>query len=1046
MENINKILLIEFLISSKKKLKLTYILLLSLFVLSSSLIAQNKHIIKGRVVDDKNQPLIGATLLVKGLTTGTVTDAEGQFSLNIPVDKHLIVVTYIGYEPQEINIAGKSFVKVVLNENNVGLDDVVVVGYGQQKKASVVGAIAQVKGEVLERAGGVTDIGSALTGTLPGLITVANTGSPGSEAPKIYIRGASTWNSTDPLILVDGIERDMSSVDIGSVENISVLKDASATAVYGVKGANGVILITTKRGQEGKSKISVTFNSTVKSPSELADKDDSYDALSVRNMSIERELGLYPAAWAKYTSNQELNKYRNQTSLAQEAQYPNVNWQDALVKKSTIDHNASVNISGGTSSVKYFTSIDYTDETDLMKSYTNGKSYDPGYGYQRFNVRSNLDINLTKTTVLTANIAGSYGVKQDAFGQDPWEYRIWQSIYSVPPDVYLPQYPNGSWGYYPPNTVATINSANTLANNGVRETTTKQINTDYTLKQDLSMVLNGLSAKGTLSYDNTFVSVGGIYDNGSAQQTYVNPVTGAVTNSNYLGTNQFDFLPTHWTPQTDGAVNASTYRKLYYQLQLNYAHKFGKNDITAMGLFSRENYTTGNDYPYLREDWVGRATYNYASKYFAEVNGAYNGSEKFSSANRFAFFPSIALGWMVTEEKFMKEIKFLDMLKIRASWGEVGSDNISGYSRWLYLTQWGYGGVGPATLSTTGGNSPYTQYYVKSIGNENLQWEMVTKKNLGADYSFFGGLISGSVDFFNDYRQDILLAGSSQSIPSYYGATAPVANLGKVTDQGYELTVRLNKKLNKNLRVFGDFSMTHAVNKILDADDALLLDAYQKQAGKSIGQNYSYVTKGYYNNWDQVYGSTQLNTNDGEKLPGNLNIMDYNGDGVIDNKDKVPAGYSEIPQNTFNTTIGCEWRAISMSVQFYGVSNCSRYVELGSFAQNLDNVYHQGTYWTKTNMTADSPLPRWDSHMDFYSGSTLYLYDGSYLRLKTVQIAYTFKERWVKAMGINSLRLYLNGDNLILWSKLPDDREANMGNSTAYPTVRRLNLGINVIF
>ena len=1046
MENINKILLIEFLISTKKKLKLTNILLLSLFFLSSSLIAQNKHIIKGQVVDDKNQPLYGATVIVKSLTLGTVTDAEGQFSLSVPGDKHTLVVTYIGYVTQEINIDGKSNIKVALNENNVDLNDVVVVGYGQQKKASVVGAISQVKGDVLERAGGVTDIGSALTGTLPGVITLATTGAPGSEAPKIYIRGASTWNSTDPLILVDGIERDMSSVDISSVENISVLKDASATAVYGVKGANGVILITTKRGKEGKSEIRVTFNTTIKSPSELATKDDSYDALNVRNNSIERELGLYSAAWAKFTPNQELNKYRNQTTLAQQEQYPNVNWQDALVKNSTIDHNASVNISGGTSSVKYFTAIDYVDETDLMKQYTNGKSYNPGYGYQRLNVRSNLDINLTKTTILTANIAGSYGVKQDAFGQDPWEYRIWQSIYSDPPDVYLPHYPDGSWGYYPPNTVATINSANTLANNGVRETTTKQINTDFTLKQDLSMITNGLSAKGTLSYDNTFVSVGGIYDNGSSQQTYVDPVTGEVTHSNYLGTNQFDWIPTHWNPQTDAATNTSTYRKLFYQVQLNYARKFGKHDITAMGVFSRENYATGNDYPYLREDWVGRVTYNYAAKYFFEANGAYNGSERFSDSNRFAFFPSVALGWMVTEEKFMKEIKFIDMLKVRGSWGNVGSDNLSNYSRWLYLTQWGYGGVGPAALSTNGGTSPYGQYYVKAIGNENIQWEMVTKKNIGADYTFFGGLLSGSVDFFNDYRQDILLAGTSQAIPSYYGATAPAANLGKVKDHGYELSLHINKKLTKDFRVWVDLSMTHAVNQIIDADDAQLLDDYQKQAGKSLGQNYSYVTKGYYNNWDQVYGSTKLNTNDAEKLPGNLNIIDYNGDGVIDNKDRVPSGYSELPQNTYNTTIGFEWKNFSTIIQFYGVNNCSRYVELASFGQNLDNVYHQGTYWTKSNMTADSPLPRWDSHMDYYSGSTLYLYDGSYLRLKNVEIAYTFKERWVKEAGIKSFRLYANGDNLILWSKLPDDREVNMGNSTAYPTVRRVNLGINVTF
>jgi len=1049
MENIYKILSIEFLVSSKKKLKLTSILLLSLLFLSSSLMAQNKRLIKGRVIDDKKQPLIGATVLVKGQKTlSTITDVDGQFSLSIPADnKQPLVVSFISYQTQEINITGKSFVTVTMNDNNVDLGDVVVVGYGSQKKASVVGAITQTKGEILERAGGVADIGSALTGTLPGVITVATTGSPGSETPKIYIRGASTWNNTDPLVLVDGIERAMNSVDISSVDNISVLKDASATAVYGVKGANGVILITTKRGKEGKSEIRVTVNTTVKMPSKLLTKYDSYDALDIRNNSIEKELGI-DDGWAKYTPLQELNKYRNPANQTEALRYPNIDWQNTLVKNATIDNNASVNISGGTSFAKYFTSVDYLNQTDILKKIDNGKSYDPGYAYQRLNVRSNIDLNLTKTTVLSVNLAGSYGVKQDAYGQDSWEYRIWQSIYSVPPDVYYPKYSDGSWGYYPPNTVGTINSALVLGNNGIRKTTTKQINTDYTLKQDLGMILNGLSAKATLSYDNTFVTQGGVYDNGSVQQKYIDPVTGEVKYSNYLGTNQFDWIQNQWSVRTDATAlgpynNDLTYRKLFYQVQLNYARKFGLHDVTAMGVFSRENYATGAEYPYLREDWVGRATYNYATKYFVEVNAAYNGSERFSSKNRFAFFPSAALGWMVTEENFMKEIKFLDMLKIRGSVGQAGSDNLNGYGRWLYLSQWKYGNN--ASLSTTGGTSPYTQWSVASLGNENIHWEKVTKKNIGFDYSFLNGLFTGSADFFNDYRTDILLGSSSQAIPDYFGATAPAVNVGKVKSHGYELTIRLNKQLNKNFRVWGDFSMTHNENKIIDANDAQLLDSYQKQAGYMLNQNRSYVTAGYFNNWDQLYGSTKFTSNNSDKLPGSLNKVDFNGDGVIDQKDQIPYGYSEMPQNTYNTTLGFDWKAFTVMVQFYGVSNCNRYMEQTSFGQKLDNVYKQGSMWSINNTTADIPWARYNSVVD-NSYSTLYLYDGSYLRLKNVEIAYTFKDQWVKSAGINSIRVYLNGDNLALWSKLPDDREVNEGNGTAYPTVRRVNLGLNITF
>ncbi len=1008
---------------------------------------RQKQKITGSVIDAATgEAMPGVNVVVEGTTVGVSTDVNGKFSINVTKPNAILIFSFIGYNNERVALSGQNAVNVKLISEVKKLDEVVVVGYGQQKKASVVGSIVQTKGDVLERAGGVSNIGSALTGALPGVITVSTTGSPGNESPKIYIRGSSTWNNSDPLVLVDGIERDMSSVDISSVENISVLKDASATAVYGVKGANGVILITTKRGQEGKANIRVTINNTMKMPSKLATKYDAYDALRYRDLSIERELGLYPSGWGKYTPYSELYKYRNPSSQAQAELYPNIDWQDALVKKFTMDHNASLNISGGTQFVKYFTSIDYQDESDILKHWDNGKTYDPGYGYQRWNVRSNVDINLTKTTVFSANLAGSYGVKQDAYGQDAWEYRIWQSIYSVPPDVYYPRYSDGSWGYYPPNTVATINSASTLANNGVRKTTTKQINTDYTLSQDLGMILKGLSVKGTLSFDNTFVSVGGIYDDGSVQEKYIDPVTGVVKYSRYLGTNQFDWIPYHWGTNTDAANNAATFRKLYYQVQMNYAQKFGEHNVTGMGLFSRDNYASGNDFPYLREDWVGRFTYDYASKYFIEVNGAYNGSERFSSDHRFAFFPSTALGWMITEEKFMKNIKFLNVLKLRASWGQVGSDNYASSSnnRWLYMTQWGYGGN--ASLSTTGGSSPYAWWYVKSEGNTDIHWEKVTKKNLGIDYAFLGGLFAGSVDFFHDYRTDILLDGGSRAVPSYFGTTPATANLGKVRAHGYEISLRVNKQLNKNLRVWGDFNMSHSVNKIIEADDPQLKDEYQKKEGKSIGQNYSYVTNGYYNNWDQVYGSTKLNTYDNEKLPGTLNVIDYNADGVIDNKDQAPYGYPETPQNTYNATIGCEWKGFSLLLQFYGVNNCNRYLELKSFSSNLDNVYKQGSYWSKDNTTASSPLPRWNSHMDYYSGSTLYLYDGSYLRLKNVEIAYTFKQDALKEVGINSLRIYLNGDNLLLWTKMPDDREVNMGNSTAYPTVRRVNLGLNVTF
>ena len=583
-----------------------------------TVLAQKGVTVKGVVVDDKDVPVIGASIVVKGNNSiGTISDIDGNFILAVPSEKTVLVISYIGMKTKEIQSA-KGTVKVVLEDDSKQLEEVVVVGYGQQKKASVIGAITQTSGKTLERAGGVSSVGAALTGNLPGVITTATQGTPGAEDPKIYIRGQSTWNNSDPLVLVDGIERPMNSVDISSIENISVLKDASATAVFGVKGANGVILITTKRGQEGKADIRIAANATVKIPSKLASKYDSYDALALRNEAIIREIGLYPESWDSYTPQDILNKYRNPKDVTEAERYPNVDWADEMVKKATMSYNANVSASGGNKFVKYFASVDYLHEGDILKKIENNKSYDPGYGFNRINVRSNLDFNLTKSTVLTANLSGSYGVKQDAWGQDDWEYRIWQSIYSNPPDCYLPRYSDGTWGYYPPDQVATVNSAATLGNNGVRKINTGRINTDFTLKQDLGMLLKGLNARVTLSFDNVFKTQGGVYDDGNLQFKYIDPNTGQVTLSQHYGTNQFDYVVNPWSIRKDETfVNKwggnENSRKLYYQAQIDYARKFGDHDVTVMGLFSRDKYATGSEFEHYREDWVFRGTYNYAS-------------------------------------------------------------------------------------------------------------------------------------------------------------------------------------------------------------------------------------------------------------------------------------------------------------------------------------------------------------------------------------------------------------------------------------------------
>lgn len=1032
-------------------------LLISMVIFSvagiySPLRAQTARVVQGVVVDEKKAPIAGTTVAVKQTNAITSTGDDGRFSLSVPEGKHTLVVTYIGKIAQEINIRNQNNIIVTLKDSSAGLDEVIVIGYGKQKKESVVAAVSQTTGKVLERAGGVSNIGSALTGNVPGLITAQSTGLPGEEDPQIIIRGRSTWNNSNPLVLVDGVERPMTSVDIGSVETVTVLKDASATSVFGSRGANGVILITTKRGKQGKASIRGTVNTIMKVPSKLPGKLDSYDALRTRNEVIEYELASKPEAWNDYLPQALLDKYRNPASQEEAERYPNVDWAKTLFKDHAMSHNANLNIGGGTRFVKYFTSADFLHEGDLFRVFDNNRGYKPGFGFNRLNARTNLDFQLTPSTLFKVNLSGSYGVRKSPWGFSGSQYGAWIDAYTTAPDVFMPVYADGSWGYYAPNEGRAENSARSLAIGGELYQTTTRITTDFSLEQNLDMLLKGLRFNGTVSMDNTFVeSDRGINDlYNDTQRKWIDPETGAVVYKQaYDGVTNFDFQEgIKWAPAA-GAVTGNQ-RRLFYQLQLNYAKTIAnKHAVSAMGLLNRNITASGSMIPSYREDWVFRTTYTYDNKYTVEYNGAYNGSEKFSPQYRFAFFSSGGVNWLVSREKFMEALPFVDLLKLRASYGQTGFDDVTG--RFLYLTEWGYGGNSRLGMNGEAAEtSPYSWYRELTVGNPNVQWEQAEKVNVGADLELLKGHIKTKVDFFRDKRSKILLANRT-SIPSYYGTTPPVANLGRVNSQGYEVELHLNYQLPKGPRFWADLNMTHTQNKVIDADNPELLPDYQKSEGKQIGQAYSYVSQGYYNTWDQLYGSTIHNTNDNQKLPGNYYIVDYNGDGVIDAQDNIPYGHSGWPQNTYNSTFGIDWKGLSAFVQFYGVNNATRQVVFNSLGSQSHIVYNEGSYWSKDNVNGDVPMPRWLSSPAGYYRGTQYMYDGSYLRLKNAEIAYTFNSGLVRKMGLESLRIYVNGNNLKTWSKMPDDRESNFAGTGwasqgAYPTVKRYNLGANITF
>ena len=1014
-----------------------------------------KKQLKGRITDAKGEAIPGTTVLVKGTQVGTIADFDGNFTIDVPLDAKTLLFSFVGMKPLEVSIGNKTTFNVILEEQTVGLEEVVAVGYGVQKKASVVGAITTTTSKELERSGGVNNIGMALTGKLAGVTTLQNSGQPGKEDPIIYIRGQGTWNGGQPYILVDGVERKMNDIDMSEVDNISVLKDASATAVYGVKGANGVILINTKRGAKGKPQLSFSANSTLKFPSRLMDKLDSYDTYMVKNFAIEREVSLMEGMWADYTPLTIAQRYRNQQNLKYPEAYPNVDWQKETIKDFTMDHRVNMNVSGGTDFAKYFSSLAYSTQGDLMKIRDNGRGIIPGFGYDKFNFRTNLDLNLTKTTNLKFNLAGVYSMLKSQSSLYILDYTL-IGQYALPANAFLPQYADGRWGQSPNTDLRMSNSAAYMANTGYDQTNATDLTSDLGITQKLDFITQGLSASVNLSFDNHFESLKSIAEDGKWPTKYINPAiedmpAGGDPNQYIIlgpiaGTNQFPWIQKPWVLNDENADNrlSTLRRRLYYQGQLNYARNFNKHDVTATGVFTREQLATGSEFQRYREDWVFRTTYNYNGRYFAEFNGAYNGSEKFGQDYRFAFFPSGAVGWTISNEEFLKGTEsWLDKLKLRYSYGRIGDDG--GLSqRWMYETQWTAVGTSLPLTEYASQTSPYKLYREGAVGNPDIHWETAKKSNLGLEIAVLKNTFSANLEYFNEDRTGILLLGSSRIVPPYFGAFAPTANVGRVVKNGYELELKFNKTLN-DWHLWAETSMTHAVDEVMEKEEPTLKDPHLLAKGFQIDQTRSMVSTGYIQTWNDIYGSTTYASQDVQKLPGNYFIIDFNSDGVIDAKDSAPYGFSNRPQNNYNLSLGADYKGFSLMLQFYGVNNVTRLATFDNFVSNIDIAYaHTLDHWSKDNPNGSSIPVRWKTSGQ--SPAQYFLFDGSYLRLKTAELAYNFTSAGLKQVGISSLKLYLNGNNLLFWSKLPDDREIGSERFGTYPTTRRINLGVDIKF
>ncbi|QCX37671.1 TonB-dependent receptor [Aureibaculum algae] len=1010
--------------------------------------SQETITVHGTITEAEFGPVIGANIIEQGTLNGVMSDLDGTFNITVPKNAKL-EVSFIGFGTQVISVNGRTEINIVMVAEASALDEVVIVGYGKQKKESVVGSIVQVTGDVLMQSGGVSTVGQALTGRLPGVVTVSSSGRPGDENPAIYIRGQSTWNGGgQPLVLVDGIERSMTDVNASDIESMSILKDASATAVFGVKGANGVILITTKRGKKGKARLSVSATSTIKVPSKLPQKYDSYDGIMVTNEAIERVLPIRDDLWGQYTPVDIADRYRNPRNETDRYIYPNVDWNDVTQKDFAMDHKVNLSVSGGTDAVKYFGALTYQHVGDIFdgSSFNNGRDYEANFNYDRFNFRSNIDFDVTKSTRLSVNLSGYYGVQN---GNDADSQLLYSSIYNLAPSLFYPIYPDGTYGRTLVENYELANPAVILSTKGATKNHRVQVNTDFILTQKLDFITEGLSFRGSLSYDNNFRGEGGIKETDPTgtdnviYRVYLSDGTEQIVSPS--GTNQFDYVVQPWNRDALQIQDWQTSRRLFYQFSLNYDKTFAeKHNVGVLALMNREEYAIGDMLPRYREDWVGRLVYNYDNRYFIDLNGAYNGSEKYGPGYKFDLFPSAALGWMISNESFMENVSWLNKLKIRGSYGVVGDDAAG--NRWAYLSQWSSGGNAYMNNSNVWGvQSPYTYYKESVLGNPDLQWETSEKANIGFEMAVLENKLSLDVDFFKEDRHDIIIPADNRSVPSFFGFDPADVNLGETSVKGLEIALNFKQQITDDWDVSANFAYTTARDEVIYKEDPELKEAYQKEEGFPIGQNSTTIRGDMMQSWDDVYGSSPVENNQGAVRPGSYDLIDYNGDGVINANDNVPYGYPTRPQNTYNLTLGAGYKNFTFMIQFYGVSNTTKQYQDRTFAVQTPLFFDdKSDYWSVSNPNGTEILPSFggasgatDPYRDWY--------DASFLRLQNMEIAYTFGSK-----DGSQYRIFLSGNNLAFWSDLPDDREENVGSQSEfrgnYPTFKRMNLGLTINF
>lgn len=1051
---------------SKVKAAMAAVLLLMVVGTGTALAQTSGRTITGKVLDENNQPMPGVTIIVDGTTNGTTTGSDGTFTLGGVPSGATVIVSCIGYTNQVLP-EGKSNYVVSLVPDSEMLEETVVVAFGQQKKLSVTGAISTVASADLRKTTS-TRLDNALAGRVTGLTSMqSGGGQPGVDGATMYLRGAATTNGKSPLILVDGVERDnIRTIDMNEVESISVLKDASATALYGVQGANGVILIQTRKGQKGKAQLNISvdqgWTSFTKEPSRL----HSWEYCELRNealMNSGEKAAFSDETIAKFRNpllglDPSSPDYDNQVAI-RKAVYCDNDYYRMYLKSNTPQTRANANISGGTDFVNYFVNVGYIHQGgNLNTESPDYLGYDPQCYMNRLSLRSNLDFHITKNLTASLNIASyAENVNMPAVGDLYGGRQSWmitdiiyqsQTILPISPGpVTDPRFGDVSDGVVGYNYLD--RSAYEIINRrGFHTNKRKNLNTQFSVNWDLGeLVTKGLSVNGMAAYDTYNI---GVLEGRKKEQVYNVRVDYDSETLSYSSNGD------KIEPLTMTSSRLSNYQ-IYVQGSINYARTFGKHNVTAMATAYRRFWEgTSANIPYNVLGTAARATYSFDDRYLVEGNLGYNGSEQFAPSKRFGLFPSGSIGWIASNESFLKGNKYLTWLKFRASYGLVGNDSMGGL-RFLYQDD-NQIQSGNGFVQGLGGK------IVKEglIGNKNITWELSKKMNLGVEIGLFKDFRI-NVDYFTEKRDQILL--KRRTVPSFQGVSSdyiPRVNMGKVDNHGVDVEVSYSHTFNRDFSISSRVNFGFNDNTVIELDEPMRSEEYAYQyheEGFRLGQEFGYLIdwnspgNGYFTSQDEIDSYYPYEFG-GKPRVGDFVYKDVNGDGVIDQKDLSPIGYSTtVPGLNYGISLGLNFKGIDFNVLFSGLGRYSKYYS----GQGVVEWTKQGTYfdWTRNGWTEERykngekiTYPAISTSQTVsHTENDFFIQNRSFLRLKNIELGYTLPERFLSKVGVKALRVYVSGQNLFVWDNLRITHiDPEQNNSYGYPITKNVTLGLNINF